>query len=214
MSTSPRSPKTQAGARVSAGAPWLLYAVTGAVFGLFVFASIVSFSGLYAVAPWLGLPPYLYWALPLAVDLAIIVYKTAEVILRYDERKKAKVKKAILGTIVFTAISSAGNIVHVAALANPDPLAFWGGIGFAGIMPWAVYLAASVLTDLIVKPLRAAPVVEAEPAVVEAVRPAPVKKPAPKKAPTRPREVKPKPEPKPAPALQPFPSIQQAAVDA
>lgn len=213
MSTSPKSPKTQAGARVSAGAPWLLYTVTGAVFGLFIFASIVSFSGLYAVAPWLGLPPYLYWALPLAVDLAIIVYKTAEVILRYDERKKHKVKKAVLGTIVFTAISSAGNVVHVASLGNPDPLAFWGGISFAGLMPWAVYLAASVLTDLIVKPLRvAAPVVEPETVVMEAKRPAPARKPQPKKAPTRPREIKPKPEP--TPKLQPFPVLPRAEVDA
>ena len=160
--------KTQAGARISPGAVWLLYAEAGLVFALFLFASIVSFSGLYSIASWVGLPPILYWALPLAIDIGIITYKVAEVILRYDDRKASKVKKAVFGTILFTVVSSAGNIVHVAALADPDPLRYWGGIALAALMPWAVYLSASVLADLIVKPYRApaqaSPV--AEPATV------------------------------------------------
>lgn len=181
--------KTQAGARVSPGAVWLLYAETGFVFALFVFASIVSFSGLYSIGAWVGLPPTLYWALPLAIDLGIIGYKVAEVILRYDERKARKVKKAVFGTILFTTVSCLGNIVHVAALADPDPLHYWGGIGFAALMPWAVYLSASVLADLIVKPYRT-PAAQVEPAPVQV---------APAKAPARPRTPRKKPTPKPKP---------------
>ena len=148
-------PRTAAGARISAGAVWLLWVVAGAVIALFLFGSIVSFAGLYSIASWLGLPNYLYWAFPLAVDLGIVVYKVAEVVLRYDPRKANKVRKAVFGTILFTTVSCIGNIVHVATIADPDPLKFWGGIFFAGLMPWAVYLAASVLSDLVVKPLHA-----------------------------------------------------------
>lgn len=179
--------RTQAGARISPGAVWLLYAETGIVFALFLFASIVSFSGLYSIAPWLGLPPVLYWALPLGIDIGIIGYKLAEVILRNDERKAAKVKKAVFGTIAFTALSSAGNVVHVAALQQRDPLHYWGGVVLAGLMPWAVYLAASVLTDLIVKPYRAPAAAQSEPAVAV----------APTKPQTRPRPPRTKPAPKP-----------------
>lgn len=141
--------------RISPSSPWLLWAVTVAVFALYVFGAIVSFAGLYAIAPWLLLPPFLYWSFPLAVDLAILVYKAAEVILRNDERKHHKIIKPVLGSVIFTAVSSAGNIVHVVSANDPDPLRFWGGILFAGMIPWAVYLAASVLTDLIVNPLSA-----------------------------------------------------------
>lgn len=141
-------------ARVRPDAPWLLYVVTVAVFALYVFGAIVSFSGLYGIASWLILPPMLYWSFPLAVDLAIIVYKVAEVILKQDARKVHKVKKAVFGSLVFTAVSSIGNVIHVANANDPDPLKFWGGVFFVGLMPWGVYLAASVLTDLIVKPLR------------------------------------------------------------
>lgn len=165
-------PKTAAGARISAGAVWLLWFVAGAVIALFLFGSIVSFAGLYSIASWLGLPSYLYWAFPLAVDLGIVVYKVAEVVLRYDPRKANKVRKAVFGTILFTTVSCIGNIVHVATIADPDALKFWGGIFFAGLMPWAVYLAASVLSDLVVKPLHAQPVdkpVEAEPEPVDKV---------------------------------------------
>lgn len=139
--------------RISPSSPWLLWAVTFAVFALYVFGAIVSFAGLYAIAPWLLLPETLYWSFPLAVDLAILVYKAAEVILRNDERKTHKIKKAVFGSVIFTFVSSAGNVVHVVNANDPDPLRFWGGVLFAGMIPWAVYLAASVLTDLIVDPL-------------------------------------------------------------
>lgn len=186
--------KTQAGARVSPGAVWLLYTEAGLVFALFLFASIVSFSGLYSIASWVGLPPVLYWALPLAIDFGIIVYKIAEVVLRYDDRKTKKVKKAVFGTLLFTTISSAGNIIHVAALADADPLHYWGGIAMAALMPWAVYLSASVLADLIVKPYRV-PAAQSEP--VAAAQPA--KATAPRKAPARPRQPRTKPVKQPAP---------------
>lgn len=181
--------KTQAGARVSPGAVWLLYTEAGLVFALFLFASIVSFSGLYSIASWVGLPPVLYWALPLAIDLGIIGYKLAEVILRYDDRKAKKVRKAVFGTILFTVISSAGNVVHVAALDDANQLHYWGGIALAALMPWAVYLSASVLADLLVKPYRAPAPAQSEPKPVEVT--------APQKPPARKREPRPKPTPKP-----------------
>lgn len=139
--------------RISPSSPWLLWSVTVAVFALYVFGAIVSFAGLYAIAPWLLLPDYLYWSFPLAVDVAILVYKAAEVILRNDTRKTHKIKKAVFGSVIFTFVSSAGNVVHVVNANDPNPLRFWGGLLFAGMIPWAVYLAASVLTDLIVDPL-------------------------------------------------------------
>lgn len=137
-------------ARISANAGWLTWAVAGGVTAIFLFSSIVSFAGLYSIAGWLGLPQYIWWSFPLAVDLAIVVYKVAEIILRSDHTKASKVKKAVFGTILFTAVSSLGNIVHVAYINDPDPLKYYGGMVGAGLMPWAVYLAASVLTDLVV----------------------------------------------------------------
>src|SRR5699024_1343201 len=47
--------------------------VTGVIVaGLVAFA--ISFVALYSVAEWLGLPPWMWWAVPVLIDLALSVY--------------------------------------------------------------------------------------------------------------------------------------------
>src|SRR5699024_11629988 len=47
--------------------------VTGVIIaGLVAFA--ISFVALYSVAEWLGLLPWMWWAVPVFIDLAILVY--------------------------------------------------------------------------------------------------------------------------------------------
>lgn len=100
----------------------------------------------------MGLPSFLWFAIPGFVDLAILVYKAAEIRLKQDDRRRHLAWKANLGVIGFTTLSSTGNVLHVISLNETDPIKFWGGIIFAATAPWAIYLAASVLTDMVIKP--------------------------------------------------------------
>ena len=47
--------------------------VVGGVVIAGVVAFAISFSALYQVAEWLGIPPYMWWAVPVFIDLAILV---------------------------------------------------------------------------------------------------------------------------------------------
>lgn len=125
--------------------------MTAGVLGLYVFASIISFVGLVAVGEWF-LPAFLTWSVVGMADLAIIIYKFGEIKLRQDPRKAHLAYKAKIGVLSGTVVSSAGNVIHIIDLANPEPIQFWGSLVFAGLSPWAIYLAASVLTDILVKP--------------------------------------------------------------
>lgn len=126
--------------------------IVAGVLLLFVLTSIVSFSGLYEISSWLGLWQVLWFAAPLFVDGAIVVYKFAEIKLRQDPTRAHLAWKAKLGVLAGTALSSAGNTVHIVSLHDPDPVKYWGGIIWAAASPWGIYLAATVLTDIIVKP--------------------------------------------------------------
>ena len=46
--------------------------VVGGVVIAGVVAFAISFSALYQVAEWLGIPPYMWWAVPVFIDLASI----------------------------------------------------------------------------------------------------------------------------------------------
>lgn len=136
---------------------------------LFLFSFAISFSGLYLIAPWTGIPNWLYICVPLAIDLAILVYKVAEVKLKMDERpeQRKKAAKATFGVWTFTTFSSIGNVLHVATTGDPDPVKLITGSVIAGFMPWAALLAASVLTDILVAPVVRAQEAPPEPERVE-----------------------------------------------
>ena len=126
--------------------------ITAGVILLYVFGSVVSFFGLYGVAPWLKGPEITWWAVPAMVDLGIVIYKFAEIKLRQDPRKQHLAGQAKAGVLISTIVSSLANGFHVYQAQDADPVKLWGGLVVAALSPWFIYLAGSVLTDVVVKP--------------------------------------------------------------
>lgn len=122
-----------------------------------VFASAsaaASFSGQIAMAPWTALPVYLYFVVPLAIDLPVAYLSWMAMIYR---RRKQGAKRTWALLISLTIVSSIVNIVHV--------LSFWGvlagkpltieiavGTTIMGIMPLLVLISWEELARLVVKP--------------------------------------------------------------
>ncbi|BDZ52638.1 hypothetical protein GCM10025867_48790 (plasmid) [Frondihabitans sucicola] len=145
-------PKSGTASRISGNSPAIQRVLIVGVAMLYLLASIVSFQGLLAVAPWLHVSPLFAFAIPGFIDLAIVFYKLSELILKSRGQYKAA-KKAVFGTFFFTGVSAIANGLHVYTQGANGPLVeLVGGIFIAVIAPWAVYLAASVLTDVVVKP--------------------------------------------------------------
>jgi len=174
-----RRPKTAASAATSGNSLLLHWVLVGGVVVLYVAGSAISFAGLLAIAPWLHLPVFLAWAVPVFIDLAIAVYKVAEVKLKYQGRFDAA-KRAARLTLIATTVSAAANGLHVYSLSTQAPMVERvGGIAIATLAPYAVFYAALVLTDILIKPKPVA----AKTAAARARAP----KAAPAAAPARPR---------------------------
>lgn len=78
---SPRHRQSQA-ARINPDSRAVLFLVVGITTALALVSFVVSFAGLMAVAQWAALPPYLWWALPVFIDGAIIVYTMSMLVFR------------------------------------------------------------------------------------------------------------------------------------
>lgn len=145
-------PKSGSAARISANGVLPQHILTSLILGLYLAASAISFNGLLAIAPWTHVDPILYPMVPIFIDGAILAYKVAELILK-TRGQYAAAKKAVVGTIFFTAISSLANGSHV--ISQWDGVSIIeviGGVGIAVISPWAIWWAAVILTHVIVKP--------------------------------------------------------------
>jgi len=147
-----RRPKTAAAAATSGNSYALHITVVVGVVVLYVAGSAISFAGLLAIAPWLHLPAFLAPAVPIFIDVAIAVYKVAEVKLKYQNRYDAA-KRAARLTLFATTVSAFANGLHVYSLSASSPIVERiGGIAIAALAPYAVFYAALVLTDILIKP--------------------------------------------------------------
>lgn len=113
-----------------------------------VVAFAISFSALYQVAEWLGLPPFMWWAVPVFIDLAILVY-SGSVLVHKARGEDTKASWAALGT--FTSLSVFANGAH--AWAAPQTEAWQGVVGtvIASMVPVAIFVATEQLSRVAVE---------------------------------------------------------------
>lgn len=128
-------------------ARFIRFVVAGVIIaGVVAFA--ISFSALYQVAEWLGLPPFMWWAVPVFIDLALIVY-SASVLVHKARGESTVASWAALGT--FTALSVFANGAH--AWAAEQEQAWHGIVGtvIAGMVPVAIFVATEQLSRVAVE---------------------------------------------------------------
>ncbi|MGM7670243.1 DUF2637 domain-containing protein [Microbacterium sp. A93] len=115
-----------------------------------VVAFAISFTALYEVAGWLGLPPFMWWAVPVFIDLAILVY-AASVLVHKARGERTLASWAALGT--FTVLSVFANAAHAWSYVQDHDQAWQGVVGavIAGMVPVAIFVATEQLSRVAVE---------------------------------------------------------------
>jgi hypothetical protein len=107
----------------------------------------VSFSGIYEVSAWTGLPGFLQWLPAFFIDAAILAYTISLVV--FSARGESR-WRTMLGLGAFAALSVVANIAHTISFwqgSLADPRA-WIGVLITGAAPIAVLLASEEITRL------------------------------------------------------------------
>jgi hypothetical protein len=140
-------PKAKKSSRINPDARPVLYTAVALVSLLMVSSFAVSFTGIYEVSAWTGLPVILQWLPALFIDAAILAYTIALIVFK---ARGESVWKTLAGLTGFAAISVIANVSHT--------LAFWGGSltdyrAWIGVLitasaPVAVLLASEEITRL------------------------------------------------------------------
>ena len=130
--------------------PWLVG--TTVLFALA--ATAAAFSGQIAMAPYTRMPEYLYFLVPLFIDLPVALLGYMAQVFR---RRKQSAKLTWSALVAFTAISSLVNVVHVLSAAGiiaGAPLTVEDAVGASimGLAPWIVLFSWEQLTRLLVRP--------------------------------------------------------------
>lgn len=112
----------------------------------------VSFTGLISAAGWAGIPPVLRPAVPLVVDLSILVFTVAAVVAR---ARGEDVRLAWSAVAFFTVVSMMTNATHALAddisTAQTLPALIIGAF-IAGLMPLACLIATHTAVSVAVAP--------------------------------------------------------------
>src|SRR5699024_4033644 len=101
--------------------------------GLVAFA--ISFVSLYALAEWLGLPPWMWWAVPVFIDLAILVYAGLVLVHRARGERTCPAWSA-LGA--FTLLSVIANSAHALSHDHDAAWQAYVAVLIAAMVPIAI----------------------------------------------------------------------------
>lgn len=116
--------------------------------GLLMISSfVVSFTGIYDVSQWTGIPEVIQWLPAVFIDAAILAYTISLVVFK---ARGESVWRTMLGLIAFAGISVVANIAHTLSYWNGELTDFraWIGVIITAAAPIAVLLAAEEITRL------------------------------------------------------------------
>jgi hypothetical protein len=116
--------------------------------GLLMISSfIVSFTGIYDVSQWTGIPEVIQWLPAVFIDAAILAYTISLVVFK---ARGESVWRTMVGLIAFAGISVVANIAHTLSYWNGELTDFraWIGVIITAAAPIAVLLAAEEMTRL------------------------------------------------------------------
>lgn len=130
--------------------------------GLVAVSFTMSFNALVAIAPWTGLPPMLFWTVPLTIDSGIVIFTMAALVMRARAQFWATAYAWAL-LLLFTCLSIAANVMHaVDATSGEEFRRVITGAVLAGAAPFVVATASHMLSLVVVEPTDA-PVLPARP---------------------------------------------------
>jgi hypothetical protein len=134
-------------ARINPDAIPVLATAVGLVAILMVSSFIVSFSGIYDVSQWTGIPQVIQWLPAVFIDAAILAYTISLVVFK---ARGESTWRTMLGLVVFAGISVLANIAHTLSFWNGELTDFraWIGVIITAAAPVAVLLAAEEITRL------------------------------------------------------------------
>lgn len=138
-------------ARLNPDAIPVLAIAVGLVSILMIASFVVSFSGIYDVSAWTGLPKVIQWLPALFIDAAILAYTIALIVFK---ARGESVWRTLVGLGGFATISVVANIAHTASYWSGDFTDFraWIGTLITAAAPVAVLLASEEITRLAFEP--------------------------------------------------------------
>lgn len=137
----PKSP------RINPDAIPVLATAVGLVSLLMVTSFAVSFSGIYEVSAWTGLPAFLQWLPAVFIDAAILAYTISLIVFK---ARGESVWRTLLGLSGFATVSVVANISHTLSFWDGSLTDFraWVGVLITASAPIAVLLASEEITRL------------------------------------------------------------------
>lgn len=141
ISTKPKS------RRINPDAIPVLATAVGLVTLLMVTSFAVSFSGIYEVSAWTGLPAFLQWLPAIFIDAAILAYTISLIVFK---ARGESVWRTLLGLSGFAFVSVVANISHTLSFWDGSLTDFraWVGVLITASAPIAVLLASEEITRL------------------------------------------------------------------
>ena len=133
--------------RINPDAIPVLATAVGLVSVLMITSFIVSFSGIYTVSAWTGLPTFLQWLPALFIDAAILAYTISLVVFK---ARGESTWRTLTGLSAFAAISVVANIAHTLSFWDGSLVDYraWIGVLITAAAPIAVLLASEEITRL------------------------------------------------------------------
>ena len=107
----------------------------------------VSFSGIYEVSAWTGLPGFLQWLPAIFIDAAILAYTISLVVFK---ARGESTWRTFAGLVAFASVSVIANIAHTLAFwdGSLSDYRAWVGVLITASAPIAVLLASEEITRL------------------------------------------------------------------
>jgi len=141
------SPKIKKSPRINPDARPVLYTAITLVSILMISSFAVSFTGIYEVSAWTGLPTFLQWLPALFIDAAILAYTIALIVFK---ARGESVWRTLGGLAGFAFISVVANVSHTLSFWNGSLTDFraWIGVLITASAPVAVLLASEEITRL------------------------------------------------------------------
>ncbi|MEG3615568.1 DUF2637 domain-containing protein [Isoptericola haloaureus] len=106
---------------------------------------VLSFAALRDAAVWGNVPPALTWAVPVIIDLSVLVYTAAALVLR-TRAESARLSLSLVG--LFSIVSVAGNAAH--GLELNEQHQHWIGVVLVALAPVSVLTSVHTLASLVV----------------------------------------------------------------
>ena len=133
--------------RINPDALPVLYTAVALVSILMLSSFVVSFSGIYEVSAWTGLPTVLQWLPAFFIDAAILAYTISLVVFK---ARGESTWRTLAGLTGFAAMSVVANVAHTLNHWNGSITDYrgWIGIAITAAAPIAVLLASEEITRL------------------------------------------------------------------